>query len=135
MTTQEWRFCIQFPLKKIMSRLFTTKRPFKLTRPGWVFILYSIGVGAGAINTGNNLLYIVFGIFLGLLLASGVLSDLSLWGVDVAWIFPSMLRAGERADVWLTVVNTKRFWSSLGVSIVLEGTLAGAPARFSAYAP
>jgi uncharacterized protein (DUF58 family) len=126
---------MQVTIKKFFSRLFTAKRPFKLTRPGWVFILYSIGVGAGAINTGNNLLYIVFGIFLGLLLASGVLSDLSLWGLDVAWIFPSTLRANERADVWITVTNTKRWWSSLGVSIVLEGTLGGSPVRFSAYAP
>jgi uncharacterized protein (DUF58 family) len=122
-------------VKKIFARLFSTKRPFKLTGPGWVFILYSIGVGAGAINTGNNLLYIVFGIFLGLLLASGVLSDLSLWGLDVAWIFPSTLRAGERADVWMSVRNTKRWWPSLGVSVILEGTLAGRPVRFSAYAP
>ncbi len=106
-----------------------------MTRPGWVFILYSIGVGAGAINTGNNLLYIVFGIFLGLLLASGTLSDLSLWGLDVGWIFPSTLRAGARADVWLTVTNTKRWWPSLGVSVILEGTLAGESVRFSAYAP
>src|ERR1700760_3404745 len=122
-------------LKKLSSRLFTTKRPFKLTRPGWVFILYSIGVGAAAINTGNNLLYFVFGIFLGLLLASGVLSDLSLWGLDVTWIFPSTLRAGDRADVWMSVQNTKRWWPSLGVSIMFEGNVGGQPVRFSAYAP
>lgn len=122
-------------IKKIFSRLFTSKRPFRLTRPGWVFILYAIGVGAGAINTGNNLLYIVFGIFLGLLLASGILSDLSLWGLDVAWIFPSQIYASERVDVWITVTNSKRWWSSLGVSIIFEGTLAGQVVRFSAYAP
>jgi uncharacterized protein (DUF58 family) len=121
--------------KKIFARLFSAKRPFRLTRPGWVFILYSIGVGAGAINTGNNLLYIVFGIFLGLLLASGFLSDLSLWGLNVTWILPSTLRAGEPANFWLAITNTKRWWPSLGVSIILEGSLSGRTVRFSAYAP
>jgi uncharacterized protein (DUF58 family) len=122
-------------IKKFFSRLFSSKRPFKLTRPGWVFILYSIGVGSGEINTGNNLLYIVFGIFLGLLLASGALSDLSLWGLDVTWIFPTELRAGERADVWMSVRNGKHWWSSLGVSIIFVGKLGDQAVRFSGYAP
>jgi hypothetical protein len=71
-----------------LKTLFSSRRPFKLTPGGWVFILYTIGVGAGAINTGNNLLYLVFGVFMGLLLASGVLSDLSLWGLSVDVVFP-----------------------------------------------
>src|SRR4029079_6381218 len=88
--------------------IFSSKRPFKLTKAGWVFILYTIGVGAGAINTGNNLLYLVFGVFLGLILASGLLSDLSLWGLTAQWEFPLHAEAGDLSLIRIHVTNEKR---------------------------
>src|SRR5437762_14366115 len=100
--------------------LVKAKRPFKLTRGGWVFILYTIGVGAGAINTGNNLLYLVFGIFLGLILASGVLSDLTLWGVSVEPLLPLSGRAGEPLYIPFKVTNNKKWIPSLSVRIEVE---------------
>ena len=60
-----------------------------------MFILYTIGVGAGAINTGNNLLYLAFGVFLGLIIASGALSDMSLWSLDADCVWPRSVDAGE----------------------------------------
>ncbi|MCG3205373.1 MAG: hypothetical protein KCHDKBKB_02093 [Elusimicrobia bacterium] len=103
--------------------LFKTKRPFKLTKPGWIFILYTIGVGAGAINTGNNLLYLVFGVFLGLLLASGLLSDLSLWRVRVDPLFPESVRAGDPFSIFLQLTNEKKRLPSLSIQVSLEGRI------------
>ncbi len=114
---------------------FQSKRPFKLTGAGWVFILYTIGVGAGAINTGNNLLYLVFGVFLGLMLASGFLSDLSLWAVDVSYTLPHAAAAGEPMSILLAVENTKRRVPSISVIVTIEGKLRGKIVRLRRYVP
>jgi len=43
----------------------------------------SLGVGVGALNTGNNLLYLVLGLLLSAIVASGILSELSLRAIEV----------------------------------------------------
>ncbi|MCB4756167.1 MAG: DUF58 domain-containing protein [Elusimicrobia bacterium] len=109
------------------------KRPFKLTTAGWIFILYTIGVGAGAINTGNNLLYLIFGIFLGLILASGVLSDGDLWGLKAELVFPEQAREGELCSVALNLTNQKRHFPSISITVQLEGTLQGRPVQLQTF--
>jgi uncharacterized protein (DUF58 family) len=121
--------------RSLFKFLFKSKRPFKLTRGGWIFILYTIGVGAGAINTGNNLLYLIFGIFLGLILASGVLSDLTLWGVSVETLFPKSTRAGEPLYIPLLLTNTKRRFPSLSIRVEVEANLDGASISGQAHCP
>lgn len=54
-----------------------TKPPRRLTftRAGKFFMLLTLGVGAGALNTGNNLLFLLLGMMLSAIIASGVLSE------------------------------------------------------------
>jgi uncharacterized protein (DUF58 family) len=118
-----------------MTTFLRQKRPFKLTKGGWVFILYTIGVGAGAINTGNNLLYLVFGLFLGLMLASGVLSDLTLWGLKADVLPPPHARVGEPLLVSVNISNSKTWFPSLGVRIELDGDLNGQPVILMGFCP
>src|SRR5688572_6678234 len=108
-----------FPNWSRFRHRFRATRPFKLTRAGWVFILYTIGVGAGAINTGNNLLYLAFGVFPGLIIASGTLSDMSLWNLDAEAIWPRSTSAGKAVMVPVRVTNRKRFLPTICVTIDL----------------
>ncbi len=116
-----------------MRSFFRSRRPFKLTKGGWIFILYAIGVGAGAINTGNNLLYLVFGLFLGLILASGVLSDFTLWGMEAVPLSPHEGRVGEPLVVPFSLRNTKRWLPSLGIRLEVRGMLNGVPVTALAF--
>ena len=50
-------------------------RRIRFTRGGLVFGLGSFAVGFAAFNTGNNLLYLLFGAMLGLIVVSGWLSE------------------------------------------------------------
>jgi len=52
-----------------------------LTGLGAQYLLALLAVGAFSVNTGNNLLYLVFSLMLGLLLVSGVLSRRALQGL------------------------------------------------------
>lgn len=118
-----------------MFSFLRSKRPFKLTKGGWIFILYTIGVGAGAINTGNNLLYLVFGLFLGLILASGVLSDLMLWGLEITPIFPERGRVGEPLFFPVEIRNRKPWFPSMGLRVQLKGRLGGEPFVSEGFCP
>lgn len=52
-----------------------------ITRLGWEYLLALLAIGAFAVNSGNNLLYLVFSLMLGLFLVSGVVSRRSLRGL------------------------------------------------------
>ena len=49
------------------------RRRFRLTREGKAFLFVTLGVGFAAINTANNLLYLVLGLLLSLLLCPRLL--------------------------------------------------------------
>lgn len=83
-------------------------RQLRFTREGRVFVLVTLGVGAAAVNTGNNLLYLVLGMLLSLIVLSGVLSELVLRGVRVERRLPRRAFAGTPALVELVVHNEKR---------------------------
>jgi uncharacterized protein (DUF58 family) len=63
-----------------------------VTRTGRTYLVLTFGVGFGALNTGNNLLYLVLGLMLSMIIVSGVLSERALrhlrlrrLGADAAW--------------------------------------------------
>lgn len=70
-------------------------RTLKVTRSGRTFLVVTIGVGLGALNTGNNLLYLVLGLLLSLIIASGVLSERILRDLQIRRILPDAAHAGE----------------------------------------
>ncbi len=77
----------------------------------------TLGLGFGAMNTGNNLVYLVFGMMLGLITASGVLSEMSLRGLETEWLFPSDLFAGQPATLRFILKNLKKNLPSVGLEI------------------
>ncbi len=83
-------------------------RPVEPTSGGWWFLGITFAVGVAAINTGNNLLYLVLGMLLALILASGVLSHLVLLRLSVRRELPGRAFAGTPALVGLEVRNGKR---------------------------
>ncbi len=61
----------------LLRRLLSYRgRSLEVTTAGWLFILISLAVGFAAINSGSNLLHVVFGCQMGMIVASGVLSEM-----------------------------------------------------------
>ena len=56
-------------------RFLSPPRKLKFTREGKYYLGITLGVGFAAINTGNNLLYLLLGMLLSLIVVSGVMSD------------------------------------------------------------
>jgi len=91
-----------------LARWLRPPRQLRPTRAGWVFFALTFGVGFAAINTGNNLLYLVLALMLSFLVLSGVFSESALRGVTVARRLPGELFAGAPASVALEIHNTKQ---------------------------
>lgn len=92
-------------------------RRLRFTREGKVFTGVTLGVGFAAINTGNNLLYLVLGLLLSLIVLSGILSEVALRGLQFRRKLPRRAFAGAPMLVEIEVKNTKRFAPSYSIEV------------------
>jgi uncharacterized protein (DUF58 family) len=93
------------------------RRHLKFTREGRLFVFVTLGLGFGAVNTGTNLMYLVFGFMLSLIVLSGVLSEHVLRELRVARRLPARAYAGEPMLIEIAVTNTKRRLVSYSIEV------------------
>jgi uncharacterized protein (DUF58 family) len=93
---------------------------YKVTREGVVYIAGIIVVALAALNTGNNLLFMVLACLLAGMLISGLLSRLVLGGIDVRLDLPEHIFAGRAILAIAELHNTKQMMPSFSISLVSE---------------
>lgn len=92
---------------RAILRLFKPPRKLKITLEGKIFILLTLGVGLAAINTGNNMLFLVLGFMLSLIIISGVISEITLRKLEIRRKLPTLPWAGEICAIEISVHNRK----------------------------
>ena len=71
-------------------------RRISFTSGGLVFTIGALAVGFAAMNTGNNLLYLLLGSMLGFIAVSGWLSEQAIWNLGIErHLFDEQLRAAR----------------------------------------
>jgi len=100
-----------------LARLFRRSRRLRSSREGKYFIAITIGVGLAAINTGNNLLFLLLGWMCSVIIASGVLSELSLRGLIVQRVPPPRVFAGRPFLMGISLRNAKGRLPSFSIEI------------------
>jgi uncharacterized protein (DUF58 family) len=109
------------PPRRVFSGTLRWLRPprrLRPTRAGWSFFALTFGVGFAALNTGNNLLYLVLSLMLAFLVLSGVLSESALRGVALRRRVPRELFAERDAWVAVEIQNRQRRW--VAYALVVE---------------
>ena len=101
-------------------RWLTYQIDYKVTREGLVYLGGVFVVALAALNTGNNLLFMILGCLLAGLLISGLLSRLVLSGVDVRLELPEHIFAGRPIMAIAELHNTKQTIPSFSVLLVGE---------------
>ena len=91
---------------------------YDVTRQGIAYMMLVLVIGVAALNTGNNLLFIIVSAMLGAILVSGVASAGVLRSLDLQASVPEHLFAGTTLTARLTLSNTRRRLPSFSVSIV-----------------
>lgn len=107
-------------------RWFVLPRKLKLTREGKYFIGITIGVGLAAVNTGNNLLYLLLGMLLSLIIVSSGMSEMSLRKLTVTRRLPPRAQVNRPHLVEIEVHNHKLKVPSYAIEI--EDLRFGQPA-------
>lgn len=104
-----------------MRRWFSPPRTLRPTREGWWCLLAAVGVGFAAVSTGNNLLYLLEAMLLGLVVVSGLLSEMSMRGLRLALRVPDEVFAGRSAPFAVHVLNGKRLLPSYSLAVSAPG--------------
>ena len=124
----------QFPFSlKIKVPHFPVTVEF--TREGLVFIFLSLAIGAAAVNTGNNILYLIFSLMLGLIVVSGIFSRRILAGLSATIELPADIFSEVNVPCYVTVTNKKRRFPSIGVRFVLKHPSFPTVGRYFFYIP
>jgi uncharacterized protein (DUF58 family) len=84
---------------------------------GVLYALISAGLGLVAINSGNNLMYLITTMLLGFLLSSGIAGRKNLYGGEISLSFPDEIYAEEQCAISASVTNKKRAISLFLISI------------------
>ncbi len=91
------------------------------TKEGIVFLGLSLFVGFAALNTGNNLLYLAFGMMLSFIVASGVMSMINLSRIEVSVKPSGDAFAASPSRLKFSIRNEKYLIPSYSLSIELKG--------------
>jgi len=107
-------------------------RRISFTTGGLAFTVGTFAIGLAAMNTGNNLLYLLLGAMLGFIAVSGWLSEQAIRGLDVRRTFARAVTVGHELRLTYDVSNGKARLPSMAVEI----SEAGLPERaFVAHVP
>lgn len=111
-------------------------RKLSFTKEGKALVAISIGLGIAAVNTGNNLLYLVFGISLALIIISGLLSEANLRGVLVKPVSGLRPIAGQPLSAVLTVTSNRTRFPAFSIeALPLVEQASSTPGRILDLSP
>lgn len=106
---------------------------------GILVAVVAVMLALGAINSGNNLLFLVFGVVIGSIIVSGVVSGSMLMGLRVERDPPHRMRVGEPSPVTYEVRNTARFSHAFALIIAETSPdahrLLGSPRVYETHVP
>src|SRR5580765_7894730 len=86
------------------------KPPLDFSLTGLVYCAMMMFMGLAAINSQANLLFGVFGLMIGILLISGVVSRKVLRRLDVRRVLTDHAVVGRPTTITYQIKNRKRFW-------------------------
>lgn len=124
---------------RLQSRFWRAwPRRLSFTREGKVVVLVSVGLGVAAVNTGNNLIYLVFSLSLALILLSGILSEANLRGLRCHPIGFLRVPARETIPIRVTVESRRKRFAAYSIEarpLFDSADVVVEPARFLQVRP
>jgi uncharacterized protein (DUF58 family) len=93
--------------KRTPLRWIGYKMEYKITREGWIYIGGIIIVALAALNTGNNLLFLILASLIAMILMSGILSSITLSGIEMRLELPENIFAGQAVRAQIELENEK----------------------------
>jgi uncharacterized protein (DUF58 family) len=93
--------------KRTPLRWIGQKVEYKISRAGWLYFGATLLVALAALNTGNNLLFLILSCLVSIVLMSGILSSISLAGIELRIGLPEHIFAGQTVRAQVELINGK----------------------------
>ena len=93
--------------KRTPLRWIGYKMEYRVTLEGWIYLGGIVLVALAALNTGNNLLFLILSSLIALVLMSGILSSITLSGVGMRLVLPEHIFAGQPVRAMVELENEK----------------------------
>jgi uncharacterized protein (DUF58 family) len=103
--------------KRTPLRWIGYRMEYRVTREGWIYILGIVLVALAAINTGNNLLFLILASLIAAILMSGILSSITLAGVELKLDLPEHIFAGQPVRASVELNNEKLSLPSISLRV------------------
>jgi uncharacterized protein (DUF58 family) len=109
---------VPYLARRVVASRVREAMDYDVTRAGMIYILITVVIGIAAINTGNNLLYVVVAALLSAILVSGIASALVLRNLTLDVHLPENVFAGRPMLARLLLQNPNSWLPSFSVRIV-----------------
>src|ERR1700751_5669056 len=103
--------------KRTPLRWIGYKMEYKISRAGWIYFGATLLVALAALNTGNNLLFLILAFLISVILMSGILSSISLAGVELRIELPEHIFAGQTVGATVELLNEKLMLPSFALRV------------------
>jgi uncharacterized protein (DUF58 family) len=103
--------------KRTPLRWIGYRMEYRLTREAWIYLSGIILVALAAINTGNNLLFLILACLIASILMSGILSSVTLAGVEMQLELPENIFAGQTVRGTVELKNEKQMLPSFSLRV------------------
>jgi uncharacterized protein (DUF58 family) len=109
---------VPYLARQVVAARVRDAMDYDVTRAGVVYMVITVVIGIAAINTGNNLLYIVVAALLSAILVSGIASALVLRNLELDVHLPEHVFAGRPLLARLLLRNDSRWLPSFSIRVV-----------------
>jgi uncharacterized protein (DUF58 family) len=103
--------------KRTPLRWIGFKMEYKITREGWIYAGGILLVALAALNTGNNLLFLILATLIAAILISGILSSITLSGVSLRLELPEHIFAKQAVRGQVELRNEKSTMPSFSLRV------------------
>ncbi|HUM05608.1 MAG TPA: DUF58 domain-containing protein [Terriglobales bacterium] len=109
---------VPYLARQVVAARVRDAMDYEMTRPGLVYMAITVVIGIAALNTGNNLLYIVVAALLSAILVSGIGSAFVLRNLELEVNLPEHVFAGRPTLARLLLRNASRWLASFSIRVV-----------------
>jgi uncharacterized protein (DUF58 family) len=92
----------------------------KINKAGWIYIILTLLIGFSAVNTGNNLIYIMASALLSYMLVSGIFGRQNLHGLAIELEIPEEIYAGTEIPIGIRLINQRRLMPAFLIRVLIE---------------
>ena len=124
---------VPYLARRVVAARLREAIDYDVTRAGMIYILITVVIGIAAINTGNNLLYVIVSALLAAIIVSGIASAVVLRSLQLDVLLPEHVFAARPMMARFLLRNTSSWMPSFSVRIVPAKRKPARRWRWEAY--